>query len=99
MKTKYAIIKLITGEEIFSQVEEFKAAGADEVIPEEFETSIEIFCRVLKDYRIPNNIIEQQVELIHPQKVMCLVEQDLILQVSQVMDKNLLFLMVLLQQV
>ena len=45
-------------------MEEFKAAGADEVIPEEFETSIEIFCRVLKDYRIPNNIIEQQVELI-----------------------------------
>ena len=47
-----------------SQVEELKAAGADEVIPEEFETSIEIFCRVLRDYRIPNNIIEQQVELI-----------------------------------
>ncbi|MBN4079835.1 potassium transporter Kef, partial [bacterium AH-315-C08] len=39
-------------------------AGADVVIPEEFETSIEIFCRVLKEYRIPNNVIEQQVELI-----------------------------------
>ena len=39
-------------------------AGADEVIPEEFETSIEIFSRVLRDYRIPNNVIEQQVELI-----------------------------------
>jgi len=57
-------IKIIVRTRLFSQVEEFKAAGADEVIPEEFETSIEIFCRVLKDYRIPNNIIEQQVELI-----------------------------------
>ena len=47
-----------------SQVEELKATGADVVIPEEFETSIEIFCRVLKEYRIPNNVIEQQVELI-----------------------------------
>ena len=57
-------IKIIVRTRLFSQVEEFKAAGANEVIPEEFETSIEIFCRVLKDYRIPNNIIEQQVELI-----------------------------------
>ena len=44
-------IKIIVRTRLFSQVEEFKAAGADEVIPEEFETSIEIFCRVLKDYR------------------------------------------------
>jgi monovalent cation:H+ antiporter-2, CPA2 family len=47
-----------------SQVEELKATGADVVISEEFETSIEIFCRVLKEYRIPSNFIEQQVELI-----------------------------------
>ena len=46
------------------QVEELKNAGADQVIPEEFETSIEIFSRVLRDYHIPNNFIEQQVELI-----------------------------------
>lgn len=47
-----------------SHVEELKAAGANEVIPEEFETSIEIFSRVLKEHHIPNNIIEQQIELI-----------------------------------
>ena len=57
-------IKIMVRTRLTSQVEELKAAGADEVIPEEFETSIEIFCRVLRDYRIPNNIIEQQVELI-----------------------------------
>ena len=57
-------IKIMVRTRLTSQVEELKAAGADEVIPEEFETSIELFCRVLRDYRIPNNIIEQQVELI-----------------------------------
>ncbi len=57
-------IKIMVRTRLASQVEELKAAGADVVIPEEFETSIEIFCRVLKEYRIPNNVIEQQVELI-----------------------------------
>ncbi|NIQ00146.1 MAG: potassium transporter Kef, partial [Nitrospinaceae bacterium] len=47
-----------------SQVEELEKAGANQVIPEEFETSIEIFSRVLREFRMPNNIIEQQVELV-----------------------------------
>jgi K+:H+ antiporter len=46
-----------------SQVDELNAAGANQVIPEEFETSIEIFSRVLREYHISNNVIEQQVEL------------------------------------
>lgn len=46
-----------------SQVGELNAAGANQVIPEEFETSIEIFSRVLREYHISNNVIEQQVEL------------------------------------
>jgi CPA2 family monovalent cation:H+ antiporter-2 len=57
-------MKIMVRTRLASQVEELKAAGADVVIPEEFETSIEMFCRVLKEYRIPNNVIEQQVELI-----------------------------------
>jgi CPA2 family monovalent cation:H+ antiporter-2 len=57
-------IKIMVRTRLTAQVSELKNAGADEVIPEEFETSIEIFSRVLRDYRIPNNIIEQQVELI-----------------------------------
>ena len=57
-------IKIMVRTRLTAQVEELKTAGADEVIPEEFETSIEIFSRVLRDYRIPNNVIEQQVELI-----------------------------------
>jgi CPA2 family monovalent cation:H+ antiporter-2 len=38
--------------------------GADEVIPEEFETSIEIFTRVLHKYLIPENEIASYIESI-----------------------------------
>lgn len=40
------------------EIEENLKLGADEVIPEEFETSIEIFTRVLKKYMVPSNEIE-----------------------------------------
>jgi CPA2 family monovalent cation:H+ antiporter-2 len=46
------------------EVEELYRLGADQVIPEEFETSVEIFSRVLKDYRVPGNIIQNQIDLI-----------------------------------
>ena len=37
------------------------ALGADEVIPEEFETSVEIFTRVLTKYLVPRENIEKLV--------------------------------------
>lgn len=39
----------------------FYDLGADEVIPEEFETSIEIFSRVLAKYLVPRDEIEKMV--------------------------------------
>jgi CPA2 family monovalent cation:H+ antiporter-2 len=36
--------------------------GADDVIPEEFETSIEIFSRVLHNYNIPRNVINDRID-------------------------------------
>ncbi len=42
-----------------TEVETLLEIGADEVIPEEFETSIEIFSRVLAKYLIPRNQIEK----------------------------------------
>jgi len=35
--------------------------GADEVIPEDFETSMEIFARVLKKYLVPRDEIEKYI--------------------------------------
>lgn len=40
------------------EIEGLIKKGADEVIPEEFETSVEIFTRVLKKYLVPSNEID-----------------------------------------
>jgi monovalent cation:H+ antiporter-2, CPA2 family len=47
-----------------AEVEELLKLGADQVIAEEFETSIEIFSRVLHQYHIPGNIIASQISLV-----------------------------------
>lgn len=47
-----------------SEVEELKKLGADEVIPEEFETALQIFRKVLEKYHIPLNVIMKQVTLL-----------------------------------
>ncbi|MEE9614982.1 MAG: cation:proton antiporter [Thermodesulfobacteriota bacterium] len=46
------------------EVEELYRLGSDQVISEEFETSVEIFARVLRDYRLPANIIQNQIDLV-----------------------------------
>ena len=45
-----------------AEIDELYALGADDVIPEEFETSIEIFTRVLGKFHIPRNIIDAQIK-------------------------------------
>ncbi|MBI3754212.1 MAG: cation:proton antiporter [Deltaproteobacteria bacterium] len=46
------------------EVEALYKLGANQVISEEFETSVEIFARVLGEYRLPANIIQNQIDLI-----------------------------------
>jgi CPA2 family monovalent cation:H+ antiporter-2 len=46
------------------RVDELMELGANEIIPEEFETSIEIFNRVLERYRVPRNVIDAQERII-----------------------------------
>ncbi len=50
-----------------AEITELFELGADEVIPEEFETSIEIFSRVLHRYGFPHSVIENQVDRIRRQ--------------------------------
>jgi CPA2 family monovalent cation:H+ antiporter-2 len=47
-----------------AEVDELLLLGADQVIAEEFETSIEIFSRVLHQYHIPGNVIANQISLV-----------------------------------
>jgi len=46
------------------EMEDIIRLGADEVIPEEFETSIEIFTRVLKKYLVPFDEIQEFINQI-----------------------------------
>ncbi len=54
-------VYLIVRTRYIKEMESLYRLGADEVIPEEFETSIEIFSRVLGRYLIPKDSIEQLV--------------------------------------
>jgi len=45
-------------------IEDLQKLGADEVVPEEFETSLEIFARVLRNFGIPSSSIRAEVEAV-----------------------------------
>ncbi len=47
-----------------SEIDDLQRLGATEVVPEEFETSVQIFARVLRRLRVPRNVITVQVQLI-----------------------------------
>lgn len=55
-------IYIIVRTRFVKEVDSFINYGADEVVPEEFETSIEIFSRVLNRYLIPSEEIKDVVE-------------------------------------
>ena len=50
---------IIVRSRYLQEMEPLVAAGAHEVVPEEFETSIEIFSRVLHRYLVPRDVIER----------------------------------------
>ena len=54
-------IHIIVRTRYMSEITDLRELGADEIIPEEFETSIEIFSRVLTKLGIPRHIIQRQV--------------------------------------
>lgn len=49
---------------LVADVDDLIALGANAVIPEEFETSVEIFARVLSEYHVPDHVIRQQEAII-----------------------------------
>ena len=65
-------IHIIVRTRYLSEMEELRKLGADEVIPEEFETSVEIFSRVLHHYRLPINVIGGHIDNIRKDGYMML---------------------------
>jgi len=56
----YAIVRT----RFTNDIDDLMKRGADEVIPEEFETSLQIFSKVLEKFHIPLNVIMKQVALL-----------------------------------
>jgi CPA2 family monovalent cation:H+ antiporter-2 len=63
-RSRSADVRIIVRTRYIREVEELRKAGADEVIPEEFETSIEIVARVLRTLHVPGNLIATQVRVL-----------------------------------
>ncbi len=57
-------IHIIVRTRYLKELEELHKLGASEIIPEEFETSIEISTLVLQSFQIPNNVILGKAEQI-----------------------------------
>lgn len=57
-------VYLVVRTRYVKEIPELIALGADDVIPEEFETSVEIFSRVLHDFLIPENDITEFIDRI-----------------------------------
>lgn len=58
---------IIVRTRLVQHVRELLGLGADEVIPEEFETSIAIFASVLRRLHIPENVIRTQERILRSQ--------------------------------
>ncbi|MGB7297226.1 MAG: cation:proton antiporter [Candidatus Aminicenantales bacterium] len=57
-------LHIIVRTRFISEIDELYKLGADQVIPEEFETSVEIFTRTLEEYHVPRNLIDAQIKII-----------------------------------
>ncbi|MDX2042345.1 MAG: cation:proton antiporter [Acidobacteriota bacterium] len=55
-------LRIIVRTRYMSELNDLFSLGANQVIPEEFETSIEIFSRVLREYGVGRNLIEREVQ-------------------------------------
>lgn len=57
-------IHIIVRTRYLKAIDELLQLGANEVVPEEFETSIEIFALVLRTYQMPQDLITEKAEQI-----------------------------------
>jgi K+:H+ antiporter len=61
-------VHIIVRTRYVSEIDELHRLGANQVIPEEFETSIEIFTAALREFHVPNNVIQAQIQLLRQER-------------------------------
>lgn len=81
----YALVRT----QYVNEVDELIKLGADEVIPEEFETALQIFRKVLQKYHIPLNVIMQQVTLLRQESYSLMRKDDMDVSVLSHLDEFL----------
>ncbi len=69
-----------------SEIGALKQLGADDVIPEELETSVEIFARVLNRYLVPRQEIERMVAEVRASEYSLLVDEKTVLEPLQTLQ-------------
>ena len=57
-------LRILVRTRYVKEVEALRGLGADEVIPEEFETSIELVSRVLRLLHVPGNVVATQIRVL-----------------------------------
>ncbi len=57
-------VRIVARTRRIEEIEPLHAAGADEVVAEEFESSIELFTRVLARFHVPRNVVEAEEKLL-----------------------------------
>jgi CPA2 family monovalent cation:H+ antiporter-2 len=55
-------LHIIVRTRYLAEVEQLRRLGANTIIPEEFETSVEIFAQVMRAYAVPRNLILDLIE-------------------------------------
>jgi CPA2 family monovalent cation:H+ antiporter-2 len=63
-RQRNADVRVLVRTRYVKEVEALRGLGADEVIPEEFETSIELVARVLRLLHVPGNVVATQIRLL-----------------------------------
>lgn len=57
-------LHIVVRTRFISEIDELKTLGANEIIPEDLVTSVEIFSRVLREYQVPRNQVDELVDRI-----------------------------------
>jgi monovalent cation:H+ antiporter-2, CPA2 family len=70
-------LEIIVRTRYISQMPDLKLLGASQVVPEEFETSVEIFSRVLRSYSVSRNVIAREVDAIRSENYQMFRESSL----------------------
>ena len=63
-RERYPELHILVRTRYVSETDHLRALGASEVIPEEFETSVALFARVLERLGVPKNLIFREVEAV-----------------------------------